>query len=32
MYMLFYFPGIIFFLVAGWDYAAHSWATAERAA
>ena len=32
MYVLLYFPGIIFFLVAGWDYAAHSWETAERAA
>lgn len=32
MYLLFYFPGIIFFLVAGWDYAAHSWSTAERTA
>jgi TRAP-type mannitol/chloroaromatic compound transport system permease small subunit len=32
MYILFYFPGIIFFLVAGWDYAAHSWATRETAA
>ncbi len=32
MYVLFYFPGIIFFLVAGWDYAAHSWATLERTA
>jgi TRAP-type mannitol/chloroaromatic compound transport system permease small subunit len=32
MYLLFYFPGIIFFLVAGWDYAAHAWATQERAA
>lgn len=32
MYLLFYFPGIIFFLVAGWDYAAHSWVTGERTA
>lgn len=32
MYLLFYFPGIIFFLVAGWDYAAHSWATGEHTA
>jgi len=32
MYLLFYFPGIIFFFVAGWDYAAHSWAMAERTA
>lgn len=30
-YILFYFPGIIFFLVAGYDYAAHSWVTVERA-
>jgi len=32
MYLLFYFPGIIFFLVAGWEYATYSWSTAERAA
>ena len=32
MYVLFYFPAIMFFLVAGWDYAAHSWETFERAA
>jgi TRAP-type mannitol/chloroaromatic compound transport system permease small subunit len=31
-YVLFYFPGIIVFLVAGWDYAAHSWMTGEKAA
>ena len=30
MYLLLYFPGIIFFLVAGWDYAAHSWVTGEH--
>ena len=30
MYVLFYFPGIIFFLVAGYDYAAHSWVTGEH--
>jgi len=30
MYLLFYFPGIIFFLVAGYDYAAHSWVTGEH--
>lgn len=30
MYLLLYFPAIIFFLVAGWDYAAHSWATGEH--
>lgn len=32
MYLLFYFPGIILFLVAGYDYAAHSWATRETTA
>ena len=32
MYVLFYFPGILFFLIAGWDYAAHSWTTFERTA
>jgi TRAP-type mannitol/chloroaromatic compound transport system permease small subunit len=30
MYLFFYFPGIIFFLVAGYDYAAHSWITGEH--
>lgn len=30
MYVLLYFPGIIFFLVAGYDYAAHSWSTGEH--
>jgi len=30
MYVLLYFPGILFFLVAGWDYAAHSWVTGEH--
>ena len=30
MYLLLYFPGIIFFLVAGYDYAAHSWVTGEH--
>jgi TRAP-type mannitol/chloroaromatic compound transport system permease small subunit len=29
-YLFLYFPAIIFFLVAGWDYAAHSWATGEH--
>ncbi|MFB3818831.1 MAG: TRAP transporter small permease subunit [Candidatus Methylomirabilales bacterium] len=29
-YLLLYFPAIVFFLVAGWDYAAHSWATGEH--
>jgi len=32
LYLFFYFPGIIFFLVAGWDYAYRSWITAETAA
>jgi TRAP-type mannitol/chloroaromatic compound transport system permease small subunit len=32
LYILFYFPGMIFFLVAGWDYAYRSWITAETAA
>jgi len=32
MYLLLYFPGVILFLVAGWDYAAHSWTTGETAA
>jgi TRAP-type mannitol/chloroaromatic compound transport system permease small subunit len=30
MYVLLYFPAIIFFLVAGWDYAQHSWITNEH--
>lgn len=30
MYLLFFFPGIILFLVAGWDYAARSWMMGER--
>jgi TRAP-type mannitol/chloroaromatic compound transport system permease small subunit len=29
-YLFLYFPAIIFFLVAGWDYAAHSWTTGEH--
>jgi TRAP-type mannitol/chloroaromatic compound transport system permease small subunit len=32
LYLLFYFPGMIFFLIAGWDYAHRSWITAETAA
>ncbi|MDP8923769.1 MAG: TRAP transporter small permease subunit [Chloroflexota bacterium] len=32
MYILFYFPGILFFLLAGWDYASHSYALNEQAA
>jgi TRAP-type mannitol/chloroaromatic compound transport system permease small subunit len=31
-YLALYFPGMILFFVAGWDYAAHAWATQERAA
>lgn len=31
MYLVLFFPGMIFFLVAGIDYAAHSWITHERA-
>ena len=30
MYLVLFFPGMIFFLVAGIDYAAHSWVTQER--
>lgn len=30
LYLLFYFPGIAFFLWAGWDFAARSWAVGER--
>jgi len=32
MYLLLFFPGMILFFVAGWDYAARAWATQERAA
>ncbi|HSR13121.1 MAG TPA: TRAP transporter small permease subunit [Thermodesulfobacteriota bacterium] len=31
MYIFLFFPGMIFFLWAGWDYAAHSWMTNEKA-
>jgi len=30
LYLFFFFPGIIFFLIAGWDEAAHSWSIVER--
>lgn len=30
LYLLFFFPGITFFLIAGWSEAAHSWALLER--
>lgn len=30
MYLVLFFPGMIFFLFAGIDYAAHSWVTQER--
>jgi len=29
MYLFFFFPGIFFFFILGWDYAAHSWAIKE---
>jgi TRAP-type mannitol/chloroaromatic compound transport system permease small subunit len=32
MYLVLFFPGMIFYLIAGIDYAAHSWITHERAA
>ena len=31
MYLVLFFPGMIFYLIAGIDYAAHSWITHERA-
>jgi TRAP-type mannitol/chloroaromatic compound transport system permease small subunit len=31
MYLVLFFPGMIFFLIAGIDYAAHSWVTNEKA-
>ncbi len=31
-YILFFFPGMLFFLFAGWDYAAYSWSIQEKAA
>lgn len=30
MYLVFFFPGMILFLVAGWDQAAHSWEILEK--
>lgn len=30
LYLLFYFPGIALFLLAGWDFAERSWAVGER--
>lgn len=32
MYLILFFPGMIFYLIAGIDYAAHSWITHEKAA
>lgn len=32
LYLLVFFPGMVFFLLAGWDYASHSWMIQERAA
>ena len=31
MYIILFFPGMIFFLIAGIDYAAHAWSIQERA-
>lgn len=31
-YLFLFFPGMIFFLIAGWDYAAHAWEIKETAA
>ncbi|MHB0869377.1 MAG: TRAP transporter small permease subunit, partial [Chloroflexota bacterium] len=30
-YLFLFFPGMLFFLIAGWDYAAHSWVIGEKA-
>lgn len=30
LYLLFFFPGVFFFMLAGWDEAAHSWHLRER--
>lgn len=30
MYLFFFFPGLFFFLLAGWDLAYHSWIIRER--
>lgn len=32
LYLFLFFPGMIFFLLAGWDYAYRSWITGETAA
>jgi TRAP-type mannitol/chloroaromatic compound transport system permease small subunit len=31
MYLFLFFPGMIFYLIAGWDYAALSWVAREKA-
>ena len=31
LYLVLFFPGMIFYLIAGIDYAAHSWTTNEKA-
>lgn len=31
MYLFLFFPGMIFYFIAGWDYAALSWSVEERA-
>jgi TRAP-type mannitol/chloroaromatic compound transport system permease small subunit len=31
LYLFLFFPGMIFYLIAGWDYAALSWSVKERA-
>lgn len=30
LYLLFFFPGMIFFMFAGWDEAQHAWSIGER--
>ena len=30
MYLFFFFPGVFFFLILGWDYASHSWEIGEK--
>ncbi|GIX48866.1 MAG: C4-dicarboxylate ABC transporter substrate-binding protein [Candidatus Tectimicrobiota bacterium] len=30
LYLLFFFPGMLFFFLAGWDEAMHSWSIGER--
>jgi TRAP-type mannitol/chloroaromatic compound transport system permease small subunit len=32
LYILFFFPGVFLFFLAGWEYAAHSWAMKEQTA